>query len=250
VANVLGVRIDASTLDEAVSQIGTWISEGKRTYIAICTVNNVVQALRSENYRQVLNGSGLTTSDGVPLVWELHRQGHAGAERVYGPDLFLAVSNASISRGWKHFYYGGHEGVAESLAAKMRGRFPGLRVVGMFSPPVASVDELCTQEVADDINASDADIVWVGLGAPKQEEWMARMRERLAAPILIGVGAAFDIHTGRVAQAPLWMQRNGLEWLFRLGSEPARLWRRYLVGNTRFVWELTLQRLGVKKFLI
>src|SRR5690349_7351850 len=104
-ANVLGVRMDASTLDQAVGKIGSWISDGKRTYVAICTVNNVVQALGSESYRQVLNGSGLTTSDGVPLVWELHRQGHPAAERVYGPDLLLAASNVSISRGWKHFYY-------------------------------------------------------------------------------------------------------------------------------------------------
>jgi N-acetylglucosaminyldiphosphoundecaprenol N-acetyl-beta-D-mannosaminyltransferase len=246
--NVLGVRIDASTLEDATSRIGGWIAAGERTYVCVCSVNNVVEARRSTQYRQVLNASGLNTSDGMPLVWHLHRHGHPWARRVYGPDLVLAICQASRDTSWRHFYYGGSDGVAESFSARMAERFPGLKVAGSLSPPFARVDDLCTDEVAARINSSDADIVWVGLSTPKQEQWMARMRDRLEAPVLIGVGAAFDFHTNRLRQAPEWAQNRGLEWLFRLIQEPRRLWRRYLVGNIWFLWESVGQESGLKRF--
>jgi N-acetylglucosaminyldiphosphoundecaprenol N-acetyl-beta-D-mannosaminyltransferase len=213
-------------------------------------VNNVIEARRSEEYRQLLNRSALNTSDGMPLVWQLHQQGHPWATRVYGPDLLLAVSQASLSRDWRHFYYGGRDGVADALRARMTEQFPNLRVAGTFSPPVADIRDLCTDETASRINSSGADIVWVGLSTPKQEQWMARMREHLVAPVLIGVGAAFDFHTNRIPQAPRWMQVRGLEWLFRLIQEPRRLWRRYLIGNSRFLVELALQRVGLTRFTL
>lgn len=184
----------------------------------------------------------------MPLVWQLHHQGHVWATRVYGPDLMLAVSQASLSHGWRHFYYGGRDGVSDALAAHMTEQFPELRIAGTFSPPVAEIGDLCSDEVAFRINSSGADIVWVGLSTPKQEQWMACMRERLVAPVLIGVGAAFDFHTNRMRQAPTWMQDRGLEWLFRLTQEPRRLWRRYLIGNSRFLWDLAQQRVGLKHF--
>jgi N-acetylglucosaminyldiphosphoundecaprenol N-acetyl-beta-D-mannosaminyltransferase len=242
------VRIDASTLEDATSRIGARIASREPTYVCVCSVNNVVEARRSEEYRQVLNRSGLNTSDGMPLVWLLHRDGHPWARRVYGPDLILAICEASLSRGWSHFYYGGPDGVATSLAAGLEERFPGLIVAGTFSPPVTHVDNLCTDDIAVRINASGADIVWVGLSTPKQEWWMARMRQRLTAPVLIGVGAAFDFHTNRARQAPGWMQDRSLEWLFRLVHEPRRLWRRYLVGNSWFLWEVVRQEIGLKRF--
>jgi N-acetylglucosaminyldiphosphoundecaprenol N-acetyl-beta-D-mannosaminyltransferase len=242
------VRVDASTLEDATSRIDRWIASDERVYVCVLTVNNVMEARRSDEYRGVLNRSGLNTSDGMPLVWQLHSQGHAWARRVYGPDLMLAVSAASVPRGWQHFYYGGADGVAESLAARMTKRFPGLLMAGTYSPPVAPVEDLCSDEVAAAINDSEADIVWIGLGTPKQDLWMARMRARLTAPVLIGVGAAFDFHTGRVPQAPAWMQAHGLEWLYRLVHEPRRLWRRYLVGNTWFLWDVGLQKAGLKRF--
>lgn len=207
-----------------------------------------MEARRSEEYRQILNRSGLNASDGMPLVWQLHRQGHPWATRVYGPDLMLAVSKASLSQGWRHFYYGGSEEIAATLGVRMTERFPGLRIAGTFSPPVAGIEDLFNDEVVARINASAADIVWVGLSTPKQEQWMARMRERLTAPVLIGVGAAFDFHTYRVRQAPTWVQDRGLEWLFRMIQEPRRLWRRYLIGNSWFLFELGRQKLGLKQF--
>lgn len=246
--NVLGVRIDASTVEDATSRIGAWINSRQCTYVCVCSVNNVVEALRSEDYRQVLNRSGLNTSDGMPLVWQVHHRGHDWATRVYGPDLLLSVCAASTANSWRHFFYGGHDGVAAAVAARMADRFHGLRIAGTLSPPIARVEDLCNAEVVAQINNSGADIVWVGLGTPKQETWMARMRERLVAPVLVGVGAAFDFHAHRVAQAPRWMQGRGLEWLFRLAREPRRLGRRYLIGNSRFVWELTCQELGLKRF--
>jgi N-acetylglucosaminyldiphosphoundecaprenol N-acetyl-beta-D-mannosaminyltransferase len=246
--NVLGVRIDVSTLEDATSRIGGWIAARERTYVCVCSVNNVVEARRSLEYRRVLNRSSLNTPDGMPLVWQLHRHGYASATRVYGPDLFVSVCKASAATGWRHFFYGGRDGVAVSLAARMGEQFQGLQIAGVLSPPVASVDELCNEESAAQINSSGADIVWVGLSTPKQEQWMARMRERLEAPVLIGVGAAFDFHTHRIPQAPPWMQARGLEWVFRLMSEPRRLWRRYLIGNSLFLWDLAFQELGLKSF--
>jgi N-acetylglucosaminyldiphosphoundecaprenol N-acetyl-beta-D-mannosaminyltransferase len=247
-ANVLGVRIDACTVSDATGRIGEFVESRKRTYVCVCSVNNVVEAQRSEAYRKILNRSGLNTSDGMPLVWQLHRQGHPWATRVYGPDLLVSISEASLSRRWRQFYYGGRTGVAASLAGRMGERFQGLRVSGTFGPPIGSVESLCSDEIAARINDSGADIVWVGLGTPKQEQWMSLMRERLEAPVLIGVGAAFDFFTGGAKQAPTWMQRNGLEWMFRLASEPRRLWRRYLIGNSLFLGELIKQNLGLKQF--
>jgi N-acetylglucosaminyldiphosphoundecaprenol N-acetyl-beta-D-mannosaminyltransferase len=168
--------------------------------------------------------------------------------RVYGPDLMLAEMAASQSSGHRHFLYGGHEGVAERLATAMRARFPGAAIVGSFGPPMGSAEELCNEQAASLINQARPDIVWVGVSTPKQEAWMACMRPLLDAPVLIGVGAAFDFHTGRVAQAPHWIQQAGLEWLFRLAHEPRRLWRRYLLDNPRFLFELALQKLGLKRY--
>jgi N-acetylglucosaminyldiphosphoundecaprenol N-acetyl-beta-D-mannosaminyltransferase len=148
----------------------------------------------------------------------------------------------------RHFFYGGGPGVAQRLAAEMKKKFPGLEVAGYLEPPFAPLEELCTPEAAATINAMRTDIVWVGMSSPKQDLWMARMRPLLEAPVLIAVGAAFDFHTGTVKQAPRWMQRSGLEWLFRLVTEPRRLWRRYLIDNPWFLWELALQKLRLKTF--
>jgi N-acetylglucosaminyldiphosphoundecaprenol N-acetyl-beta-D-mannosaminyltransferase len=182
----------------------------------------------------------------MPLVW-LSRHRHPHVSRVYGPDFMLAELERSARAGHRHFLYGGSGGVTARLAARMRARFPGLRIVGTLEPPFAPLDELCTRETAAEINASGADVVWVGIGSPKQERWMAAMRALLTAPVLLGVGAAFDFHSGSVRQAPPLLRRSGLEWLFRLAMEPRRLWRRYLVDNPWFLWEIALQGLGVRR---
>jgi N-acetylglucosaminyldiphosphoundecaprenol N-acetyl-beta-D-mannosaminyltransferase len=181
-------------------------------------------------------------------VWVLRRSGQSQVSRVYGPDLLLAEMERSRTAGHRHYFYGGAPGVAQRLADAMQKRFPGVTVAGVDEPPFAPLERLTTQETAAAINAARPDIVWVGMSSPKQDMWMARMRPLLEAPVIIAVGAAFDFHSGTVAQAPRWMQRSGLEWVHRLATDPRRLWRRYLVDNPWFLWELALQRTGLKKF--
>jgi N-acetylglucosaminyldiphosphoundecaprenol N-acetyl-beta-D-mannosaminyltransferase len=184
----------------------------------------------------------------MPLVWLSRLQGFHHVERVYGPDLMLALCERLAAKGYRHFFYGGAEGVPEQLASVLQKRFPGLQVAGTFSPPFRSLTADEDDRIVQMINAAAPDIVWVGLSTPKQERWMAGHRERLTAPVLIGVGAAFDFLTGRKPQAPRWMQRAGLEWLFRLLTEPRRLWRRYLINNPLFVALVVLQALGVRRY--
>jgi N-acetylglucosaminyldiphosphoundecaprenol N-acetyl-beta-D-mannosaminyltransferase len=198
--------------------------------------------------RDIHNRAGLVTPDGMPLVWVSWLRGHRHVERVYGPDLMLACCAASVARGYRHFFYGGAPGVPERLAARLQQRFPGLLVAGTWSPPFGEMTEAERGAVVERINVAGADIVWVGLSTPKQERWMAEHVRQLRADVLIGVGAAFDFHTGVKRQAPRWMRRSGLEWLFRLGTEPRRLWRRYLRNNPRFLWCILLQLSGFVRY--
>ncbi len=233
--DVLGVGISALTMQGAVDEITSWIENGQSRYVCVTGVHGVMESQADPELRRIHNESGLTTPDGMPMVWCSRRAGVAKAERVYGPDLMLRLSEVAARRGWKSYFYGGKEGVADTLADRLRERFPSLRVVGTFSPPFRALTAEESAEVADRINAAEPDIVWVGLSTPKQERWMAENIDRLDASVLLGVGAAFDIHAGLLPQAPPWMQRNGLEWLFRLIKEPRRLWRRYLGNNPRFI---------------
>jgi N-acetylglucosaminyldiphosphoundecaprenol N-acetyl-beta-D-mannosaminyltransferase len=247
--NVLGVGVSAINMEQALGEIDRWISANQPGYICVCTVHGVMDCQRSEDLRRIFNSAGLVTPDGMPLVW-LGRSSHRHVSRVYGPDLMLAELGRSVSSGHRHFFYGGASGVGERLQQKMVARFPGLQIAGVIEPPFASLDELATTDVASRINDSGADVVWVGIGSPKQERWMARMRPLLKAPVLVGVGAAFDFHSGSVRQAPRWMQRSGLEWAYRLATDPRRLWRRYLVDNPWFLWALALQKLGLRRYQI
>jgi N-acetylglucosaminyldiphosphoundecaprenol N-acetyl-beta-D-mannosaminyltransferase len=244
--DVLGVGISPINLDAALGQIDEWILRRSRAYVCVCTVHTVMECRRSADLRKAVNAAGMVTPDGMPLVWLSRLAGHAQVSRVYGPDLMLAELQRSVSTPHRHYLYGGGPGVAETLGEVMRRRFPGVEIVGTFTPPFAPVAELCTPEAVSRINAASADIVWVGISSPKQERWMALMRPHLQAPVLIGVGAAFDFHTGRVRQAPRWIQGSGFEWLFRLSQEPQRLWRRYLVDNPVFLFEIARQALGRK----
>lgn len=241
VTKILGVDINALTMNRAVATIERWIENDERHYVCICTVNNIVAAQDDPAYRALLNAAGMRTPDGMPLVWLSRHAGHRHVTRVYGPDLMLEVCARSAVTGHRHFFYGGGPGVADDLVANLKGRFPGLNIAGRHTPPMLPLGALEHPETIDAINASGADIVWVGLGSPKQDWWVANHRSLLHAPVLIAVGAAFDFHSGRVRQAPKWMQRNGLEWLFRLSQDPKRLWKRYLVTNSRFITRLTLR---------
>ncbi|MGH8900147.1 MAG: WecB/TagA/CpsF family glycosyltransferase [Egibacteraceae bacterium] len=236
--DLLGVGISAITMDTAVREIARWIADGangRKHYVCVTGVHGVMEAQRDPELLRILGGSGMTTPDGMPLVWASHWAGASYVERVYGPDLMLEVCGLAAERGWRSFFYGGGVGVPERLAERLRARFPGLVVSGTYSPPFRELNPEEDAGVVERINGARADIVWVGLSTPKQERWMAAHTGRVLAPVLIGVGAAFDIHAGLLPQAPRWMQRSGTEWLYRLAREPRRLWRRYLYNNPRFV---------------
>ncbi len=246
---VLGVRVDAVQIPDVVSRMGEWIERREACrYIAVTDMHSLMQAQHSASFKTVLDEADLVVPDGFPLVWLGRRKGFALRRRVYGPELMERVCEGTASRGYRHFLYGGAPRVAEELAGRLRVRFPGLQIAGVYCPPFRALTQEEDEEAVSRINGARADVVWVGLGAPKQERWMAEHCSRLSAAVLVGVGAAFDFHTGRVAQAPEWMREHGLEWLFRLSREPGRLWHRYLIYGTEFVALVLLESLGLKKF--
>lgn len=244
---LLGVPISAIHLSDAVNFVAEAIAERRREYVCTCPVYTVMRAREDETVRAAIDGAGLATPDGMGVVWALRWLGHE-VGRVYGPDLLLAACERGLASGWRHYFYGGAEGVAAALAQALAARFPGLQVAAAGAPPFRplSREEQAAEILA--INAAQADIVWVGLGSPKQDVWMADHRPHLTAAVLIGVGAAFDFLAGRVRQAPGWARRAGLEWAFRWMMEPRRLWRRYLVYNPRFVWAVMRQKRGYTDF--
>jgi N-acetylglucosaminyldiphosphoundecaprenol N-acetyl-beta-D-mannosaminyltransferase len=246
--NILGVGISAINLQQAVQAIEGWIAGKDAQYVNVCTVHTVMECQRDVRLRRIVNASGVSTPDGMPLVWLGLLHGHRHVSRVYGPDLMLAVCDRSQGTGARHFFYGGAPGVADLLVRRLRARYPGLAVAGTHSPPYRPADAEEDRDVLDAINAAAPDIVWVGLGTPKQDYWVSRHRGRLKAPVLIAIGAAFDFHAGLMRQAPRWMQRSGLEWLFRLLHEPRRLAFRYLVYNPLFVFKVALQFLGIQRY--
>jgi N-acetylglucosaminyldiphosphoundecaprenol N-acetyl-beta-D-mannosaminyltransferase len=212
------------------------IALGAQAYVTAAAVNLVMSAQEDDETRAAVLGATLAVPDGQPLVWALHALGHPGATRVYGPDLMALACARAARTGTTSFLYGGRTPAAlKQLEARLRERFPGVRIAGGHSPPFRALDAREEQALIDEINGSGAQIVWVGTGQPKQEKWMLRMRPHLTAPLLVGVGAAFDFHAGLVPQAPRWMQRAGLEWSYRLAREPRRLWRRYARYNPRFI---------------
>ncbi len=237
---VISVGISALTFTQAVALIHGWIARRERQYVNVCTTHTVLECHDAPKMAAIVNAAGMATPDGMPLVWLGRLAGHQ-IERVYGPDLMLAVCERGQRHGYRHFFYGGAPGVAEDLAARLKARFPALQVAGIYTPPFRPLTAEEEQSIVTAINASNADIVWVGLGTPKQDYWVAQFRPWLEASVLIAVGAAFDFHTGRVRQAPRWMQRTGTEWLFRLSQDPRRLWKRYILGNPRFIWLVLLQ---------
>ena len=212
------------------------IAAGGRGYLTAAAVNLVMSAQEDRDTLAAVLGATLAVPDGQPLVWALHALGHARATRVYGPDLMAGFCARAARAGIPIYLYGGRSPAAlELLEGRLRERFPRLRIAGGYSPPFRSLTAEEEDRVVAAINSSNAAVVWVGTGQPKQERWMLKMRPRLSAPLLVGVGAAFDFHAGLVSQAPPWMQRNGLEWVYRLSREPRRLWRRYARYNPRFL---------------
>jgi N-acetylglucosaminyldiphosphoundecaprenol N-acetyl-beta-D-mannosaminyltransferase len=257
--NVLGVGISPINLDSAEAGVYAGIDDGCQGYIGVSGVHGVSEAQSSPEFKRILNRTFLNTPDGMPMVWYGKLNGNREISRVYGPDLMLRICAGSPDRGIRHFFFGGCDGVAEMLRDKLTERFPGLEVVGTYTPPFRPLNEEEEIEVRDLINASGAHCVWVGLSTPKQELFMSGFLKKFGvehggdgslegAKIFFGVGAAFDFHAGLIPQAPAWMQRCGLEWFYRLYKEPRRLWRRYLKNNPVFVIRAILQFSGLRKY--
>lgn len=236
--DILGVPVGILDMQRAVDRIGSWIAgrDAKRgRYVCVVDVSNVMLARENPRHMDALRGADMVTPDGMPLVWVSWLRGVKETRRVCGPDLLPEICARSEQTGWRHYFYGGADGVADLLSGKLKTKYPALKVVGTECPPFRSLSDGEKEATIVRIKQSGADIVWVGLGCPKQEAWMYEHARRLEGVVLIGVGAAFDFHSGRVARAPVWMQNAGLEWLHRLYSEPRRLWRRYLIRAPLFV---------------
>ncbi len=249
--SILGVNVSVapfeSTAVTLVEMARTPSNNGSR-YACATSVHGLIEADRDPEFRRILNKAAFVVPDGMPLVWFGRLRRHREMERVYGPSLMKRVCALSAEHGLRHFFYGGAPGVADDLARRMAGEFPGLQVAGTYCPPFRTLRDDELDQIANVINDAGAQIVWVGLSTPKQERWISAVRDKLESKVLVSVGAAFDFHTGRVRQAPNWMQASGLEWIFRLSREPRRMWRRYAYNNPRFVYLATLQLAGLKDF--
>jgi len=243
--NILGVGVSAINMEMALSCIDGWIERREPNYVIAVPAHCIVECLKDERLRKIYNRAGMVTPDGMPIVWISRLMGYRHVDRVYGPDLMLALCERSTSRGYRHFLFGGWPpDVVEKLALGLKSRFPGIQIVGTLSPPFRPVTPEEDAMIVEKINATAPDIVWIGLGAAKEEFWAEAHVSRVAAPVLIGVGAAFDFHSGVKLQAPRWMMRIGLEWFFRVLTEPRRLGPRYLRANPVFVWNILRQALG------
>jgi len=235
-AEVLGVPLGLTDYESALDWIDATVSARERGYVCVCNVHTVMASAEDPELRSALLSSSVNVPDGQPLVWALNLLGHSLDARVYGPELMARYCARAATSGQRLYLYGGrNQGALVQLALNLRQRYPGVRIVGGYSPPHRPLLPDERDAVIKEINSSRADVVWVGIGVPKQEKWMADMRDELEAPVLAGVGAAFDFHAGLVPQAPSWIQASGLEWAYRLAHEPRRLWRRYLRYNPRFL---------------
>jgi N-acetylglucosaminyldiphosphoundecaprenol N-acetyl-beta-D-mannosaminyltransferase len=233
---VLDVPLALTDYDRMLDWIESMVQARERGYVCVCNVHTVMASQEDEQLRVSLLESSMNVPDGQPLVWAINSLGHSLAARVYGPELMSRSCARAASTGQRLYLYGGrNQGALVQLALNLRQRYSGVKIVGGYSPPHRLLAEEEELAVAREINRARADVVWIGIGVPKQEKWMARMRPLLDAPLLIGVGAAFDFHAGLVPQAPNWVQEAGLEWAYRLAHEPRRLWRRYLRYNPRFL---------------
>lgn len=242
--DICDVPVSSININRACDIIDDWIQARKKVYICVAPVSTIVDSQSDHEYKKVLDGADMITPDGMPLVWVAKIMGNKKIERTYGPDLMMALCEKGQNKGYKHYFYGGTESTCSLLRNVLKKKFCNIDIVGHYAPPFRPLHAKEEVSIIDGINRLRPDILWVGLGSPKQDYWMQQHRDQLNVPIIIGVGAAFDFLAGTKRQAPVWMRNVGLEWLFRLCSEPKRLWKRYLVGNTLFVYLLI--KYGIK----
>jgi N-acetylglucosaminyldiphosphoundecaprenol N-acetyl-beta-D-mannosaminyltransferase len=245
--DIVGAPLTAQRYDDAVSYLRTAAIDRRRTRAHFATVHSVVESTRNPALRQAFASAEMVCMDGVPLVWAARLRGEPNAQRVCGPDVMLTLCDQGRRDGLRHFLVGGRPGTPEALRSRLTARYPGLEVVGAVSPPFREMSDEEDAALVETINAARPDVLWVGLGSPKQDLWAAEHEHALDVPLILPVGAAFDFHSGGLRRAPRWMRRIGLEWLFRFAAEPRRLWRRYLTTNVRFVWLLARDELSRRR---
>jgi N-acetylglucosaminyldiphosphoundecaprenol N-acetyl-beta-D-mannosaminyltransferase len=247
--HILGVRVDAVQIPEAIQQMEEWIARRDAgNFVSVANTHVVMEAQYDPAFKDLINSASLCVPDGMPLIWCGRLRGHSLQRRVYGPELMLRFCRETAHRGYRHYLYGGAPEVPELLVKRLQESCPGIKIAGTHSPPFRPATQEEDNEAIERINKARPDVLWVGLGCPKQERWIHEHRERLAVPAIVAVGQAFDLLSGRKKPAPAWMSEHGLEWVFRLVQEPRRLWRRYLVYNTKFIYSISLELLHIKRF--
>jgi N-acetylglucosaminyldiphosphoundecaprenol N-acetyl-beta-D-mannosaminyltransferase len=244
--DILGVKVNSINMQQAISMILYWVINRIPRYVCVTAAHVIMDTLDSSELRSIYEASGMTAPDGMSLVWFIKLKRHKHVSRVYGPDLLLNMCEATSSLGFRHYFYGAKPGVADQLVLNLKHKYPDLQIAGTFSPPFGCLTPEEDQSIISRINATNPDIVWVGLSNPKQDRWIASHVGKLNAPVLIAVGAAFDFLSGNKKQAPKWIQNIGFEWLFRLCTEPRRLWRRY-ARYPKFVILAVAQLIGIKR---
>jgi N-acetylglucosaminyldiphosphoundecaprenol N-acetyl-beta-D-mannosaminyltransferase len=246
--NVLGVGISAIDMNDALRISDAQIRTKRKGYVCITGVHGVIEAQADPEFQRILNRSLMTTPDGMPMVWIGRIRGLSRMRRVYGPDFMMNLCRISIARGYRHFLFGGRPGVAAELAQVLSKECPGLQIAGTYTPPYRPLSPVEEADLISIVAQAEPDVFWVSLSTPKQERFMAQYLDKLNVKLMVGVGAAFDIHTGAIKDAPPLVKKLGLQWLHRLVQEPRRLWRRYLFNNPKFIWNAGLQFLGLRKF--
>ncbi|CAN2042212.1 N-acetylglucosaminyldiphosphoundecaprenol N-acetyl-beta-D-mannosaminyltransferase [Candidatus Magnetomoraceae bacterium gMMP-15] len=239
--NVLGVGISITNMKMAVENICDLAKQPGRNYICVTGVHGVMESQKNDDLKKIHNSSGLTVPDGMPLVWAGKIYGHSDMGRVYGPDLMWTICKSSVKKGFTHFLYGGNKGVAETLKNTLEKKIPGIKIAGTYTPPFRPLTNAEEKDMIKQVNQTKPDFFWVGLSTPKQEIFMSEYILKLDTKVMLGVGAAFDYHTGRVTDSPDWIKRSGMQWLHRLLQDPKRLWKRYLINNPLFVYKFLKQ---------
>jgi N-acetylglucosaminyldiphosphoundecaprenol N-acetyl-beta-D-mannosaminyltransferase len=247
-ANVLGVGVHAVNLPLAAQMLEEAVASGRGGYVCVTGVHGVMEAQHNPRFKKILDDAMLVVPDGVPTVWVGRWEGFKNMGRVFGPELMLEYCRRSVVSGQTHFLYGGKPGIAEALQQNLERRFPGIRIVGTYTPPFRPLDESEKADLRARLSALAPDVLWVGLSTPKQEMFMAENIGSLNCKVMVGVGAAFDIHTGNVKDAPQWVKDAGMQWFHRLCQEPSRLWKRYLFNNSEFLVRIALQFTGIKRY--
>lgn len=236
--DMLGVAVADTDIPKTIEFVQQTIQNRSKSYVCFAPVSTLVECQRDSRYQSIINQSGLTVPDGIPLVWLGRMKGSRTIHRTCGPDFMQEFCRTGQPAGYRHFFFGGTEEMVGKLIANLKKNCPTLQVAGQYTPGLRNIDDIEDPQIIDRINASRADVLWVGLGSPKQDIWMANHLGLLNVPVLLGVGAAFDFLSGHKKRAPKWMRRCGLEWLYRVCSEPRRLWKRYLFGNSKFIYYL------------